>query len=1129
MSLIDYRLSSILSYADQDLFNDHDHTPPLSPSHSNFTTPSNHSAIFDSNSLKFLSSPPLPPPNFSLPPIPSPTQLSSNHTISTTSSIQQTQPFNLKPNSSLQATALLNTLNRRPTHQPTQPHHHHSSNSISTPTLMTKPNECDFSFLNQSSSSSSTPITSTPPPTTFLQSTDFLSGSPAPSSTPHQISLLQSLSSDPDHKLPHSTLRQITNLDQITQTLHSNHVSPTLSPISSIQAQVPILNPQSDPLIPMSSPSSSNQLPSHPHQTEIISPDQTELSRTTDRFINPGSGPLSPRNAEPIQSSSQLPQDPTQSQNQTLTPSSTLAAQTPGSTTTVPDPIPRPITTTYMAINFLNELKTQETTQPIIEADHPTRIINQNMISSSHSPQSITISTSSANYESLYRSDSKIIPITLFPSVFKFSNGKKVAVDGFISYATKVGRIRVIDQISGARMLLRKHEGVVIDMSIGKAHEGKRWRCIGSIGSDRRLVIWKVPNRFEEETANYEVLVDLILKDDHLKFVNLKWHPKESSVFLVSTNDKRIVLVRLDRAGFLGMWKRGIGMGRTISEIEGFDGQEIIHTNSHVVGFCFSPDGSAFAYVTEDGLITVRETLKPHWTIMGGQLSGTKPITKIEFLTSVQSQKPIGFLISRDSGRILEIVSLSSISKAKVQIEFLVPEDLGSESECFGDSNWLGQDSTILVSNSLRGSIYGFKLRVKEDEDEENDQMKKSEGGQLGGKLEEDSVYIEGRRHQPSEERMFVERIAEISTPDPIISFVIDEGSMKNRSIEGISTFNIHPKGIHQLFLPHDFLRFEGSKDQIEDHLEEHQGGMSRRKSLAVGKSREHDGFLDGSSALVGHATHVNQIDETSLKRLEESLVERMGKMFMSQVNQLENKFEKEKIEEKIMENERQMNLIGLISNSLEINLKKVLKEMIVNEIERKVLPEILNLVQETIKKEIHQLLSSPSPPTPLPGPSINIPIPTQAPTTTIPRMTNQDPKLNENIRSYEDIFLSALSNESSLRIDELIEVYELEEVFKFPAPGAGLSQPVLLTLSHLLTHTLSQRDRMGRVLDLVCDGLLEFKNRFDQSIKFHQDQDRRGGYDDDDHHHHGNDSIGIDEVLKLVIEKKNRLRVIQT
>ncbi|KAH9817147.1 hypothetical protein DFH28DRAFT_1156954 [Melampsora americana] len=1136
MSLIDYPLSYIFTYCDQHLSDQiyhstHPDTPPLSPSHSDLTTPSN--TTFDSKSVNLLpsSSPPLPPPTISLPLIP--TQHSRSQSNMSTSSIQPQLQFNLKPNSSLQAAALLNTLNRRPTNQTHQrTHSDHHLNSISSPTLLNKSDECHFAFINQTSS---TPISSTPPPTTFVQSTDFLSGSPAPSSTSNHTSLLQSLSPDLDKKPPHSSLRQITNFDPITQSNPNslcNHVSPKLSPISPIlspRSNHPIqtINPQSDKLIPMSSPSISNQIDPKLHKLETINPDQNQLSTINQSFVNPASSTLSPRNTEPIQTSSQLPHDQVQSQSQILTPSSTLPAQTPGSGTGA-DPITRPITTSYMAINFLNDIKPNQSNEPI---ENPTHIINQNMITSSHSPQSITISISSANHESLYRANSKIIPITLFPSLFKFSNGKKVAVDGFISYATKVGRIRVIDQISGARMLLRKHEGIVIDMSIGKPNEGKRWRCIGSIGTDRRLVIWKVPNRFEEESANYEVLVDLVIQDESIKFMNLKWHPKDPSVLLVSTNDKRLILIRLDRAGFLGMWKRGIGIGRSISEVEGFEGQDIVQTNSNVVGFCFSPDGSAFAYVTEDGLITVRETLKPHWTIMGGQLSGTKPITKIEFITTSKTNKPIGFLIGRDEGRLLEIVSLISISKPMISIEFLVPDGT-LVSECFGDSNWLNRDQTILVSNSLRGSIYGFKLKVKEEEMDESQQMNhelnksqtQTHHHHHSGKIEDDSIYIEGRRNKQTEEKIFVERIGEISTPDPIISFVIDEGSMTNQTNSSgeISTFNIHPKGIHQLFLPKDLLQAEVEEKKIKtktEEGEETEEGMYRRKSLAgeilhhrgsstrtgPGKTRQHSGFRD--ELLVSNKS----IDESCLKRLEESLIERMSKMFTSQVNQLEKRFEKEKIEDKILENERQSEVIRMISNSLEINTKKVLKELIKKEIEEKVLPEILNVVQQTIKKEIHQLISSPSPSTSLrpiqipnlPAPSSN---PSSNPTTIIPS-------------SYEDLFLSALSNESNLTIHELINLYSLEKVFE-----VGLSQAVLLTLSHHLSESLKTKDDrqtgmyVGRVLDLVCDGLLEFKRFIDQSNHHHHHH----------HHHQGNVSIGIDEVLKLVIEKKNRLIAIQ-
>lgn len=202
-------------------------------------------------------------------------------------------------------------------------------------------------------------------------------------------------------------------------------------------------------------------------------------------------------------------------------------------------------------------------------------------IHSSYAPQHLTISIAQPNYDILYVSHTEpsVLPITLFPSAMRFAPGRKVAVEGFISYATKVGRIRVIDQTSGARMLLRRHEGQVLDMAIGRP-DPRRWRCIASVATDGRLVVWKLPVRFDEETARYEVLAEVVAEAH--RFTALRWHPKEPSVLLVATDDAKLVLLRLERGTFGAMWKRGTPLGRTLSDTEAFEGQEAIQTSCKV-------------------------------------------------------------------------------------------------------------------------------------------------------------------------------------------------------------------------------------------------------------------------------------------------------------------------------------------------------------------------------------------------------------------------------------------------------------------------------------------------------------------------------------------------------------------
>lgn len=480
-------------------------------------------------------------------------------------------------------------------------------------------------------------------------------------------------------------------------------------------------------------------------------------------------------------------------------------------------------------------------------------------INSSIPPQELVISTSRVNQEILYTADPPphVLPITLFPSNMAYAPGRRVAVDGFISYATKAGRIRVIDQNSGARMLLKKHEGPVVDMCIGKpraivadvgnphthTHSGsssRRWRCVASAGSDGRLVIWKVPVRFEEDSAGYDILADVLAVDSNLllgpeknlsslsnvRFQAIRWHPRDPSVFLVSTNDRRLILVRLDRGAFAAMWKRGMPLGRTLSELEAFEGQDVLRSNCDVMAFAFSPDGSAFAFVTRDNMLTVRQTCKPHWIIMGGQLpSSESPITRLDFLSTPHGLIK-GFLLTKRSGTRVEVVQLSEISEVIIGITLQPPASTQADNlPCFGHVVWQTQYSTILVSNSVRGSIFAFHVNFCELPTEEENSLLRPMANIDNGRSapqEDDASFIErvaASRQSSQMQRSrsnswvasctpFVDHISEVPSPDPIISFVLDEGlrPAPGPSSSNCSTFNLHPKGIHQLYLPKDVM-----------------------------------------------------------------------------------------------------------------------------------------------------------------------------------------------------------------------------------------------------------------------------------------------------------------------------------
>lgn len=92
-----------------------------------------------------------------------------------------------------------------------------------------------------------------------------------------------------------------------------------------------------------------------------------------------------------------------------------------------------------------------------------------------------------------------VVPITLFSIPLEWAPGAKAGVWARgICYATKAGKIRVIDRVSGARLLLKGHVGGVEDLAVARGSEGER-RTLASAGREGKLIVWSVSDAFEAD------------------------------------------------------------------------------------------------------------------------------------------------------------------------------------------------------------------------------------------------------------------------------------------------------------------------------------------------------------------------------------------------------------------------------------------------------------------------------------------------------------------------------------------------------------------------------------------------------------------------------------------------------
>lgn len=135
------------------------------------------------------------------------------------------------------------------------------------------------------------------------------------------------------------------------------------------------------------------------------------------------------------------------------------------------------------------------------------------------------------------------VPISRFSSELKFTHGRRIACEGLISYSTRAGRIRVIDPVSGARLIKKLHIGLVEDMAMSGVLNGTRRLASCSAG---RLSVWQVPASFETDDVPNPVLLDI--SSSPVSFGQVAFSPTDPRLLLAIDTEGKIYFMTLEGA-----------------------------------------------------------------------------------------------------------------------------------------------------------------------------------------------------------------------------------------------------------------------------------------------------------------------------------------------------------------------------------------------------------------------------------------------------------------------------------------------------------------------------------------------------------------------------------------------------
>ncbi|BGP58666.1 hypothetical protein JCM8202v2_006335 [Rhodotorula sphaerocarpa] len=423
-------------------------------------------------------------------------------------------------------------------------------------------------------------------------------------------------------------------------------------------------------------------------------------------------------------------------------------------------------------------------------------------------PQHLTISTSDPHLEALVPTAPEVTPIALFPvpagdreSSAGAARRRTAGIWEYgIAYASAGGtgkhRVRVIDRESGAKVLLKgkRDEKDIVDLQVEQveARPGAK-RRIACVGREGRLSMWEVPDRFEDEAEATK---------QSTRILNIAPNPDAQYAFARFVPDQRtLYAVRSDRVVSAFDLEHPSAKPKEIRLIGGGD----------IVDVAFSPDAVYAAVLTTESVVTFQldnssaqkktklEDVLPEGSAhLAEQAAFVSPAPEgMHAITSPEGipARPLGLAISSAHGTKIHILPvhiqngrLSLATTATVQIDVAPPRAAEDEPFQYGQVEYHIKTQSLVVSHSLRGSLFTLRL-----------------------------AFVEGPDGEPL---IRINHVLEHPTPEPILSFTLDSmtttaayslsGDQQQQQVpEGVRAASkirygalaIHPGGVHHIAL----------------------------------------------------------------------------------------------------------------------------------------------------------------------------------------------------------------------------------------------------------------------------------------------------------------------------------------
>ncbi|RIA94484.1 hypothetical protein C1645_873429 [Glomus cerebriforme] len=135
--------------------------------------------------------------------------------------------------------------------------------------------------------------------------------------------------------------------------------------------------------------------------------------------------------------------------------------------------------------------------------------------------------------------------------------------------------------------------------------------------------------------------------------------------------------------------------------------------------------------------------------------------------------------------------------------------------------------------------------------------------------------------------------------------------------------------------------------------------GISKNNGKIGEKSRKSLELQEGQSSTLSSATGISpsqmQMILKEIKKVEESVTNKLGTMFSKELEKQFQKIEEERIAHQAAETSRQETILKLVSQTLSTNTSKLLESTIRSEVQNSVLPTLSKMVTNAVDKHAHR------------------------------------------------------------------------------------------------------------------------------------------------------------------------------